>query len=152
MKRALLIGINYMGSPNELKGCVNDICDIYRLLKDIGYTYFNILVDDILPDDIICDRLAIPTRGNIIAYIKSFISCTLDGDQIYIHYSGHGSQIKSITNDESDGMDEVLVPVDYNTNGIITDNLLRSIIIFPLLKKIGKIKNYIRLLSFRNSY
>lgn len=36
-KRALLIGINYFGSPNELKGCINDVHNV----KDFLITLYN---------------------------------------------------------------------------------------------------------------
>ena len=140
MKRALLIGINYTGMTGELKGCINDICDIYRLLKDNGYTYFSILADSILPSEIIYNRYSSPTRENIISYIKNLISSTIDGDHIYIHYSGHGSQINTLYGEEHDSMNEVLVPLDYTTSGFISDNYLRTIIINPLLEKKVKLR------------
>ena len=37
----------------------------------------------------------------------------------YLSYIGHGGQVKDRTGDEKDGMDETLVPVDYQTAGQI---------------------------------
>jgi hypothetical protein len=37
-KRALLIGINYFGSPNQLNGCINDVHNIKGfLLQRFGF-------------------------------------------------------------------------------------------------------------------
>lgn len=55
---------------------------------------------------------------NIINYLK-----ILSDEFKYIHicYSGHGSYIKDLNNDEYDNRDECLVPSDYK---LITDDLL----------------------------
>lgn len=67
-KRALLIGINYTGTPAQLKGCINDVKNI----KAFVVSKFNfptdpnsmrVLVDDGTGDDY-------PTRANIVAGIK----------------------------------------------------------------------------------
>lgn len=35
------------------------------------------------------------------------------GDAIFVYYSGHGTSVKDLDGDESDGIDEALVPTDY---------------------------------------
>jgi len=37
MKRAVVVGMNYMGSPAELNGCVQDMMNHIKLLIDLGY-------------------------------------------------------------------------------------------------------------------
>lgn len=141
MKCALLIGINYIGTSSYLNGCINDICDIYRLCKKNNYSYFCVLSDDALPSDIKYKNIStLPTKENIIKEIKNFMNYSKDGDELYIHYSGHGSQIQCTTNEETDGFNEVLVPLDYQKNGIIKDNELRDIIVTPLLNKTVKLR------------
>jgi hypothetical protein len=46
---------------------------------------------------------------------------------LWVHYSGHGTQIRDTNGDEVDGFDECIVPCDYNTAGVITDDELYNI-------------------------
>lgn len=117
-KKALLIGINYIGTNIELKGCINDINCISNALKKMNYSC-TILTEQ---NDIK------PTKNNIINQLKLIIANSKPGDTIIFYYSGHGSQIKDTDNDEEDKLDEVLVPLDYRTQGIITDDELFSLI------------------------
>lgn len=72
------------------------------------------------------------TRGAIVEAFRAFlIRQTNEGDLVYFHYSGHGSQLpdddvfgpkkslanKNLSADEPDGLDETLVPTDYGPNG-----------------------------------
>jgi hypothetical protein len=52
--------------------------------------------------------------------------------EIWFHYSGHGSQVQDKNNDETDALDEVIVPTDFKTAGTITDDE-----IYDILKKIS---------------
>ena len=63
-KKALLIGINYFGQSGELRGCINDVNNIRRLIQSRGfsddYNSMRILTDDQR------DPGRHPTRRNII--------------------------------------------------------------------------------------
>ncbi len=37
MKRALLVGINYIGTGNDLKGYLNDVSNMKALLSNRGF-------------------------------------------------------------------------------------------------------------------
>lgn len=126
MKRALLIGIRYFGSPCELYGCINDIDDMKAYLGGRGYTQFTILEDRV--DDPGHLLSSAPTRANILAAFQSAIAITGPRDTLYIHYSGHGSQAPDQNGDEADGLDECIVPVDYESAGMIIDDELRALI------------------------
>lgn len=123
-KRALLIGINYTGSSNALKGSINDVKMVKALLLSIGYEEKNILTltDDGQP----------PTKQNILRYISVCVSNTKAGDTLFFHYSGHGTQVPDKDGDEDDGMDEAIVPLDYVNAGLITDDALKGYLIDPL--------------------
>ena len=126
-KRALLIGINYIKSPNaRLYGCIEDVKNVQNMLIDAyGYSSQNITV---LRDD---DPTKMPTKANIWIALQSIIAASGQTDEIWLHYSGHGTQIRDTNGDEADRLDEAIVPVDYLTAGMIGDDdlfqLVRSI-------------------------
>lgn len=120
MKKALLIGINYKNTQNELHGCINDIQQVQNvLMKEYKYTNFVVLTDD---------TTIKPTKNNIITALKTIISNSQSCQEIWIHYSGHGISVKDVNRDELDGLDEALVPLDYKNNGFIIDDELNNII------------------------
>lgn len=120
IKKALLVGINYKNTTGALNGCINDMKNIKDILSNnCGYNNDNIKV---LTDE----TPVLPTRKNIEDSIKWLISNALKGDTLFFYYSGHGASIKDYSGDESDGNDEVIIPIDYQTCGIITDDWLFS--------------------------
>lgn len=119
-KKALLIGINYKNTESELNGCINDVNNMRNVLINLfGYKDSNILI---LTDDTAIK----PTRNNILTQLLGLV--LHNNTDLYVHYSGHGAQIKDTNNDEQDGYDESLVPIDYTESGFITDDELRCII------------------------
>lgn len=123
-KRALLIGINYTATPSvQLGGCINDIVNVRNTLIDAyGYKNSNICM---LRDD---DASRLPTRKNIMYFLAQLINISTANDVVWIHYSGHGMQIRDTNGDESDGFDECIVPCNYNTDGVISDDELFAVI------------------------
>jgi hypothetical protein len=124
MKFALLIGSNYINTPNaRLYGCINDIINIKNMLID-AYDYIdsNIIV---LRDD---KPNLLPTQANIINNLTNVINESANYEEVWIHYSGHGSTVIDDNNDEADGKDEVIVPCDFQTDGVITDDVIFNII------------------------
>ena len=120
MRKAILIGINYIGQQAELRGCISDIEKVQAFLSGRGFTEFVILRDD--------RANALPTRAAILqAIMDGVLGCTA-GDVLYIHYSGHGSYMKDLSGDEVDGQDECICPVDYQTAGMIIDDELNIIV------------------------
>jgi metacaspase-1 len=127
-KAALVVGINYTGhSSGELRGCINDTHKIVNFLKTrCGYTDENITI---LTDD--SDNK--PTKQNILNGINNLASKSSECKELWFSYSGHGAYLTSNNNDnESDNKDEVLVPLDYQTNGLIRDDTIYA----NLVKKI----------------
>lgn len=124
-KRAVLIGINYVGQSGELSGCHNDVLNIKDYIEDVhGFTEENmtILMDDGLHSD--------PTRANIMAAYTSITEDSQPGDVVFLHYSGHGGKLKDDSGDEADGYDETLIPLDYGQSGQIRDDdLLRYLVL-----------------------
>lgn len=121
-KKALIIGINYIGTPNELNGCINDAESMKTRLINNNFTDITIITD--LTD-------IKPTRDVIIQYFINLLKNSSPGDLLCFVYSGHGSYLKDTNNDEIDKRDEVIVPLDLN---FIKDDDLK-IIIQKYLKK-----------------
>lgn len=115
-KKALIMGINYNNTINQLNGCIEDSNSILNFLQKKQYGSIKHLTDD---TDIK------PTRENIINELTNLLKNSVEGDLIFIYYSGHGSYILDRTQDELDNKDEVIVPLDFN---IISDDELKSII------------------------
>lgn len=61
------------------------------------------------------------TRAAIENAITRWLpSVSRPGDTVFIHFSGHGSQIRDDNGDESDQMDEVLIPSDVIDTAILS--------------------------------
>lgn len=123
MKKALLIGINYLESdtPIQLKGCIKDVEYIKQMLiNDLEFQEENIIVLNDLPTS-----TNKPTGMNILTILQQLVSESQNYSELWIHYSGHGSQITDNNSDETDTKDEVIIPSDYATVGVIRDDTLR---------------------------
>lgn len=122
-KRALLIGINYTGKESPLRGCHNDVYTIQELLQEAyGCTSFMVLLD--------ANNAMQPTAANIRKGLKWLIEESKAGEKLFLHYSGHGSQVPDLNGDEEDGKDETLVPIDFDwehPETHITDDELRKV-------------------------
>lgn len=115
-KTALLIGINYIGTQNELSGCINDINDINTRITSEGFQNINILTDN---------TEIKPTRENILTAFKNLLVNSKSGDLLFFAYSGHGSYQKDNNGDETTGYDQLICPLDLK---MIVDDDLKSII------------------------
>mmetsp|Transcript_16560 Transcript_16560/g.38255 ORF Transcript_16560/g.38255 Transcript_16560/m.38255 type:complete len:1088 (-) Transcript_16560:115-3378(-) len=128
-RKAVTVGINYIGLPVKLDGCINDSDTFVSLLtQDFG---FNITQIRQLRDD---QPQRMPTKKNMMAALNWLVAGASPGDHLFFHYSGHGSQQADQNNDEMDGKDETLVPVDYQTSGMLSDDEMRRLLVIPLSK------------------
>lgn len=117
VKKALLIGCNYNGTNNELRGCINDVDNIKQRIEAVyGFNNITIMTDD---------TKIIPTRINIINGITELLNNTTAGDKLFLSFSGHGTYTDDLNGDEKDGKDEMIVPLDFNC---ITDDELKALI------------------------
>ena len=124
IKRALCIGINYIKDPqSRLYGCIPDVIEMSEFIQDaLGYTKENITI---LRDDI---PEFMPTAKRILAEISRMQVLSDSTDEMIIHYSGHGTQIMDKNRDEIDMKDECIVPCDFKESGIITDDVIMSVV------------------------
>lgn len=130
-KKALLIGINYTGQREELRGCINDAKNMYYFLRErYGFRKEDMVL---LRDDAHNPR-DIPTKKNMLDAMRWLVKDAQPHDSLFIHYSGHGGQTKDLDGDEVDGLDEVIFPLDYKKAGTITDDVLNEILVKSLPK------------------
>lgn len=127
-KKALLIGINYIGSANQLNGCINDANNMKRFLLTQGFTEQNIVM---LTDDLKMAR-AVPTKQNIIDAMRWLVKDAQPSSSLWFSYSGHGVQVKDENGDEEDGYDEAVCPLDFETSGLLVDDEMHAIMVAPL--------------------
>jgi metacaspase-1 len=117
-RRALLIGINrYLIPGADLRGCVNDVKNIRAALLK----YFAFRGSDI---KVLTDLGA--TKKAMQAGIKALVASGNRGDVLYLHYSGHGSNVPDKNGDEADHRDEILCPSDLDWKDPLTDDWLRT--------------------------
>merc|ERR1712107_156470 len=122
--KALLVGINYISTDNELRGCINDANNHKEVIKThFGFPESNIRL---LTDDQGGSNK--PTKSNILAGLDWLVRGAKEGDILYFQYSGHGTQYPDEGSGEADGKDEAMCPLDcdeapWPKNLILDDEL-----------------------------
>jgi hypothetical protein len=128
-KKALLIGINYIGTTNELNGCINDINCIKDRIAKNGFNDITILTDYTTTK---------PTKTNILNAFRNLLANSQAGDFLILVYSGHGSNIIDKNGDETTGYDQMIIPLDFNyiiddeLKAIIQNNLKPNVTLFAM--------------------
>ncbi|WP_162559704.1 caspase family protein [Methylobacterium radiodurans] len=114
-----MVGINtYSNRSFDLKGCLNDIDSLKRLLVSGPY---NFNVDDI---ESLTDTSA--TKQSILSRLDYMLGTASPGDTLIFAFSGHGTQAASQDQSESDKKDECLVPYEGTFTSLIRDNDLHG--------------------------
>ncbi|KAK1815974.1 hypothetical protein LTR12_009666 [Friedmanniomyces endolithicus] len=130
-KKSLLIGINYVGSQHSLQGCHRDVENVREFLTAMNYP-----ADPgsqvILRDDRSTDPRGPfwPNGHNILAAMQWLIS--EPGTMNFLHYSGHGGQVRDDEGDRASGFDDTLVPVDFENTGQIPSGILHNLLVSRL--------------------
>lgn len=102
-KRAIVIGIGQQ--EDKAWGKINgdkDVPYVEEMLKNAKFKTGNVRK--------LVNQQA--TKVAIVNAFKSLASQSRRGDMVYIHFSGHGQQMKDMHNDEKDGLDECWIPYD----------------------------------------
>jgi len=123
-RRAILIGINYVGQKGALSACHNDCSNIRDyLIEAQGFHPDEMLI---LMDD---GKHTMPTKKNIEEAMARLTLYAQPGDVNFLSFSGHGGNVVDTSGDEDDGFDETLIPVDFAENGqIVDDDILRDFV------------------------
>lgn len=118
MRKALLVGINYTGTPYRLFGCINDVVNMGSYLQKVRkYNSLTIMTDT---------TTIKPTRSNILAGFRALLQGAKSGDELWFHFSGHGSLVNDASRDEESGQDSCICPIDVARAGFISDDVIRS--------------------------
>ena len=102
-RRALVIGIGQQ--EDKAWGKINgdrDVPYVMEMLKNAKFKTGNVKT--------LVNQQA--TKAAIMNALKSLASQSKHGDIVYVHFSGHGQQMKDVHNDEKDGLDECWIPYD----------------------------------------
>jgi len=130
-KVALCVGINnFKNFPSAaLRGCVNDVNDMEKILKDLlGFQAQEVVK--------LIDSEATKTR--IMNDLKKIVEGAKSGryDHVVFSMSSHGTQVPDLSGDEPDRVDEAFCPYDLAQSGddwdpehIIVDDELRDLFI-----------------------
>ncbi|MEM6678293.1 MAG: caspase family protein [Pseudomonadota bacterium] len=105
---ALLVGVSDYDESiglSDLRGPANDVRLLRDVLNERGDFTIRVLADGV-------EGAEIPTRDAILNAMDGLAETVIDGDFVYIHFSGHGTQQADRGGDETDGMDEVFLPSD----------------------------------------
>ncbi|KAF2737694.1 hypothetical protein EJ04DRAFT_510127 [Polyplosphaeria fusca] len=124
-KKSLLIGINYSGSAHALQGCHADIDNIAEFLSYRGYNNDHrsrVILSDI--PGVPWDSPYFPTGHNILAAMDWLVS--EPNSTLFLHYSGHGGQIRDEDGNRSTGFDDTIVPIDFESRGQLSSTLLHE--------------------------
>ena len=101
---ALTVGISDYSSYDKgtLWSNINGANDSYLLEKDLSKFGFEVCA--------LLDGKA--TYKNIVSAMDNMIQRAKAGDMVFLHFSCHGQPIEDLDQDEADGWDEALIPVD----------------------------------------
>ncbi|OAG34191.1 hypothetical protein AYO21_11661 [Fonsecaea monophora] len=130
-RKALLIGINYLGSQHQLQGCIDDVSNVAEFLASRGFSSHPadmvVLTDDARRND--PRGPYFPTAHNILAAMRWLVS--EPGCMCFLHYSGHGGQVPDEDQGRS-GFADTIVPVDFERTGQIQSSMLHRVLVSAL--------------------
>lgn len=135
--RALVIGIGEYPAESGWGRISGD--------KDVPYVVKTLEANGYAKSDIVTLINAAATRENIIRAFNNLIFTCRKGDNVYIHYSGHGQLVTDLNGDDQSGYDEAWVPYDaamayvpgvYEGERHLLDDEI-NIMLHKLTKKIG---------------
>ena len=125
---ALIVGVSGYGSYPALHAD-HDVAEISRVLVEQGADERNvhILADQVATGARGTRLPGVPERAKMLEAIDSLARRVSGGDAAVLHFSGHGVQVRDDGDDETDGYDEALVPIDGTSDAatLVRDDDLR---------------------------
>jgi metacaspase-1 len=127
-RKALLIGINYVGQTAQLRGCESDVSNMTSFLISRGFSTS--------PRDMVIMTESrgpgpyFPSGHNILAAMNWLVS--EPGCSLFLHYSGHGGQVPDRSGERSSGYEDTIVPSDFQRFGQIDSGMLHNVLVSAL--------------------
>jgi hypothetical protein len=109
-KKALLFGLNYTGTANQLYGCIQDVQNVKTYLQGLSYSVT--MYTDLTPTR--------PTRANMISLLTTFLRSLGPQDTAFIWYSGHGTLLSGGIN--------AWVPLDFQASGFLSERTITPLL------------------------
>ncbi|KFY17492.1 hypothetical protein V492_00634 [Pseudogymnoascus sp. VKM F-4246] len=124
-RKALFIGINYLGQVRHLKNCINDAKNMsLHLFENYGYKR----EDTVILTDDLHNPMSQPTKQNILTAMHWLVKDAMPNDSLFFYYSGHGGQTKVL-----DGRyNAAIYPVDSHEVGHIVSDEMHRIMVTAL--------------------
>ena len=107
------IGINFAGTNNALRGCVNDAKDLMRAFASITAK----------PPDITTETSA--RIADVRQFIAENLALLQAGDTLFLSRSSHGTQVPDRDGDEQDSKDEAFVCYGFD---LLIDDEFKAIL------------------------
>ncbi|KAM3377540.1 hypothetical protein P3S68_009953 [Capsicum galapagoense] len=79
-----------------------------------------------------------PTRSNILEAFKWLTADLKSGDSLVFYFTGLGLRQPDFSDDELDGFHETICPLDFSTEGMISDNAINDILVKPLISGVTR--------------
>ncbi|RDW65235.1 hypothetical protein BP5796_09927 [Coleophoma crateriformis] len=130
-RKALLIGINYVGTKHQLSGCVNDALNIRKYLIE-GRGFSGDRHDMVMMTDTPENRGTPfePTGANMMAAFQWLVTGNRPGDSVFLSYS---AQVRDPDGDRESGFDDTICPLDFESHGQIDSDTLHKTLISPMI-------------------
>ncbi|MEM7700169.1 MAG: caspase family protein [Verrucomicrobiota bacterium] len=106
---------------SNLPGCINDMKAVEAMLVD----HFDFPRGNIVS---LADSRV--SKQELISALRKLVAKAAPGDVVVFYFSGHGTQVPDLNDDEDDRLDEVLVTADFDfqdENSWLRDDDLRAI-------------------------
>ncbi len=105
--KALLLGVNKYKKVGSLRGCVNDVKDMQRLLTN-QFAFNTKNIRTLIDEEVV--------KSKVVPAMKWLLKDAKANDRLVLHFSGHGSQIADVDGDENEGFDELICLHDMDFN------------------------------------
>lgn len=120
--KAVLCGINNYQAITDLRGCINDVQNIFNLLTQV-YNFESSQIHQLIDERV--------TKAAIKDEYSWLLNNSQAGDRLVFHFSGHGSYVPDNNGDEVDGIDEITCLYDmdfYNPETYMRDDEWQAMI------------------------
>ena len=118
--KALLTGINNYLKIGDLRGCLNDVDSMSKLLiEQFGFKKTSVKIR----------RDQQVTKAELRKHWEWLMKDAAPGDRLVFHFSGHGSYTADVDGDENDGADELICLYDMDwdkPDSYLLDDELRA--------------------------